>query len=43
VYRSLCGRGEQAGALGVENDPDFEDAGPESLYFSLEQIGEISF
>ncbi len=43
VYRSLCNRGTQAGELGGENQPEFDEAGMESLDFTLEQISEISF
>jgi len=43
VYRSLCNRGTQAGSLGEEDTPEFEYDPAESLNFSLEQIGEISF
>jgi hypothetical protein len=41
VYRSLCDRGTQAGALtgAVDYDPDADAA----LDFDLEQIGEIRF
>jgi hypothetical protein len=44
VYRSLCNRGVQAGALGGEDgEPDWEPDGPDRLDFDLEQINEISF
>ncbi len=43
VYRSLCNRGVKAGELDGENQPEFSDSGMESLDFTLEQIGEISF
>jgi hypothetical protein len=39
VYRSLCNRGIQAGAMGGEE----EGAEVENLDFDLEQIGEIGF
>jgi hypothetical protein len=47
VYRSLCGRGIQAGSMldGSEEDstPEYASDGAGSLDFDLEQIGEISF
>lgn len=43
VYRSLCNRGSRAAEMGSEDQPEFDEAGNESLDFNLEQIGEISF
>jgi hypothetical protein len=42
VYRSLCGRGEQAGA-GADRDSEVADEGYDLSGFDFEQIGEIAF
>ncbi len=42
IYRSLCGRGEQAGRFG-DKDESYETDGPTASLIDFEQIAEIEF